>query len=176
MSILKQSAIIISHLLSVFLFLGLTDKNDLIECSNNECFGQYKGAEFIDGSDIAHQFSNTMSARVGDQLKELFKKGQYSKVDFDNIIMTTKGMGSGKVIYYLNIPFKRVDTKCEAYTSFDHVGGWNHKPELNARKKQLKNALMDNQILDISNLKMTPEGLQEHWIQWKNKLTQSMCK
>tara|TARA_B100000809_G_scaffold246438_1_gene274417 strand:- start:468 stop:908 length:441 start_codon:yes stop_codon:yes gene_type:complete len=145
-------------------------------CSNNECYGQYKGAEFINGSDKAHQFSNKMSAEVGKKLKELFKIGEYSKVDFDNIIMTTKGMGSGNVIYYLKIPFKRVETKCDASTSFDHVGGWNHTPALSSRKRQLKNVLMDNQKLDISNLKKTPEGLQEHWIQWKNKVTQSMCK
>lgn len=145
-------------------------------CTNNECYGQYEGAEFINGSDIAHQFSNKMSAAVGDKLKELFSEGEYSKVDFDNIVMTTTGMGSGNVIYYLKIPFKRVDSKCEAYTSFDHVGGWNHSPALIARKKQLNKALMINHKLDISKLKTTPEGLQEYWIQWKNKVTQAMCE
>ena len=35
---------------------------------------------------------------------------------------------------------------------------------------------MKNHELYISDLKTTPEGLQEHWIQWKNKITQSMCK
>lgn len=147
-----------------------------IKCTNNECYGQYEGAEFINGADIAHQFSNKMSAAVGDKLKELFMKGEYSKVDFDKIVMTTTGMGSGNVVYYLKIPFKRVDTKCEAYTSFDHVGGWNHSPALTARKKQLSNALMSNHQLDISELKTTPEGLQEYWIQWKNKATQTMCE
>lgn len=147
-----------------------------IKCTNNECYGQYEGAEFINGADIAHQFSNKMSAAVGDKLKELFMKGEYSKVDFDKIVMTTTGMGSRNVVYYLKIPFKRVDTKCEAYTSFDHVGGWNHSPALTARKKQLSNALMSNHQLDISELKTTPEGLQEYWIQWKNKATQAMCE
>ena len=173
---LKQSAIIISGLLAIMLFSGVSDKNDSIECTNNECYGQYVGAEFINQSDVAHQFSNTMSARVGDQLKELFNTGIYSKVDFDNIIMTTKGMGSGQVIYYLKIPFEKVNTKCEAYTSFDHVGGWNHTPAIAARKKQLDKALMKNHKLDISKLNVTPEGLQEYWIQWKNKSTQSMCQ
>lgn len=173
--LMKQSVIFVLGLLSLVCFCSLINSNNTIECSNNECYGEYEGAEFINGSDIAHQFSNKMSAEVGNKLKELFKMGEYSKVDFDNIIMTTKGMGSGNVIYYLKIPFKRVNTKCEAYTSFDHVGGWNHAPALEARKKQLKNALMDNQELDISYLKTTPEGLQEHWIQWKNKVTQSMC-
>lgn len=173
---MKQSAKFILALLTVMCFCSLINTNDTIECSNNECHGQYEGAEFINGSDVAHQFSNKMSAVVGNKLKELFKMGEYSKVDFDNITMTTKGMGSGNVIYYLKIPFKRVTSKCEAFTSFDHVGGWNHIPALETRKNQLKNALMINQELDISNLKTTPEGLQEYWIQWKNKDIQSMCK
>ena len=173
----KQLGIFIITLLAVGCFFSFTNiENNSIECSNNECQGQYVGAEFINGSDIGHQFSNKMSAKVGDKLKELFSKSEYSQVDFDNIEMTTKGMGSGNVIYYLKIPFKRVNTKCEGYTSFDHVGGWNHKPELEGRKKQLKKVLMKNHELYISDLKTTPEGLQEHWIQWKNKITQSMCK
>ena len=147
-----------------------------IECSNNECKGQYIGAEFINGSDIAHQFSNTMSKVVGDKLKELFNKGIYSKVDFDNIQMTTKGMGSGNVTYFLKIPFKKVKQQCDAFTKFDHVGGWNHAPALTARKGQLSKVLMANHQLNISDLKTTPEGLQEYWIQWKNKKTQEMCK
>lgn len=147
-----------------------------IECSEKACSGQYTGPEFIDGSDVAHQFSNKMSAVVGGQLKELFRLDKYSKVDFDNIKMTTEGMGSGQVVYYLYIPFETVENKCDAYTSFDHVGGWNHTPALAARKRQLQAALMPNHQLDISELKTTPEGLQEHWIQWKNKVTQAMCK
>jgi hypothetical protein len=171
--LIRQSATLI---LAIVFFFNLTNNSNSIECTDNNCQGQYEGAEFINGSDIAHQFSNKMSAAVGEKLKELFKRGEYSIVDFDNIIMTTKGMGSGNVIYYLKIPFKCVSTKCEAYTSFDHVGGWNHQPALEARKKQLKSALLDKQELNISELKTTPEGLQEYWIQWKNKVTQSMCE
>lgn len=173
----KQLILLCIGFLSFGSFFSFTNsENSLIQCSNNECQGQYIGAEFIKGSDIAHQFSNKMSAKVGDKLKDLFSKGEYSQVDFDNIEMTTKGMGTGNVIYYLKIPFKRVNSECEAYTSFDHVGGWNHKPALRARKKQLEKALMKNQKLYISKLKITPEGLQEYWIQWKNKITQSMCE
>ncbi|MDF4201397.1 hypothetical protein PXD56_00420 [Maribacter sp. SA7] len=94
-----------------------------IECTNDGCFGSYYGKEFINGSDVAHQFSNTMSAKVGDKLKELYSKDKYVKVDFTNIDMTTEGMGSGMVTYKLRIPFVTVATKCDAYTSFDHVGG-----------------------------------------------------
>lgn len=146
-----------------------------IECTDSSCIGTYEGPEFIDGADIAHQFSNTMSARVGDKLKALYAIGRYSKVDFSKIVMTTKGMGTGNVQYFLSIPFSRVNQKCEAYTSFDHVGGWGHSPALSSRKKQLAKALLPGEELNISALKSTPEGLQEYWIQWKNKRVQAEC-
>ncbi len=146
-----------------------------IDCTDSSCIGTYEGPEFIDGADIAHQFSNTMSARVGDNLKALYANGRYSKVDFSKIVMTTKGMGTGNVTYSLTIPFIRVNQKCEAYTSFDHVGGWGHSPALSSRKKQLAKALLPGEKLNISALKTTPEGLKEYWIQWKNKRVQSEC-
>ncbi|MDC1162087.1 hypothetical protein OAT18_01460 [Tenacibaculum sp.] len=131
---MKKSVLFILGLFAMMLFCNTIDVSNTIVCSDKKCYGEYTGAEFVNGSDIAHQFSNKMSSRVGKKLKELFKKGMYSKVNFDDIIMTTEGMGSGNVTYYLQIPFKRVNTKCEAYTSFDHVGGWNHIPALKARK------------------------------------------
>ena len=147
-----------------------------ITCTDKSCEGTYEGKEFINGEDIAHQFSNSMSAAVGDKLKVLYNSKKYSKVDFTKIKMTTEGMGSGSVTYTLSIPFITVNNKCEAYTSFDHVGGWNHKPALEARKAQLKNVVMQGDQLDISSLKITPEGLQEYWIQWKHKVTQVECE
>ena len=117
-----------------------------------------------------------MSAKVGDQLKALYKTGNYSKVDFENIEMTTEGMGSGTVTYYLKIPFIQVAKKCEAYTSFDHVGGWDHAPALSQRKEQLKGALMEGHQLNISDIKTTKEGLQEYLILLKNKITQYECE
>ena len=156
--------------------LSAEKPNYYINCTNAACEGQYEGAEFINGDDIAHQFSNKMSAAVGDKLKELFHNEVYSKVDFDGIVMKTEGMGTGRVVYYLKIPFKGVNSQCEAYTSFDHVGGWNHAPALRQRKHQLSKALMPDHKLNISDLKTTAQGLQEYWIQWKNKTTQSMCE
>jgi hypothetical protein len=158
----------------IFEILRLQGNN--ITCSDKSCQGTYKGKEFIKEEDIAHQFSNQMSAAVGNQLKVLYNSGDYSKVDFKNIIMTTEGMGSGNVIYNLSIPFIPVNKKCEAYTSFDHVGGWNHIPTLSQRKVQLKGVLLPGETLDISDLKTTAEGLEEYWIQWKNKSTQAECQ
>ena len=146
-----------------------------IDCSDRGCVGTYTGPEFINRSDVAHQFSNKMSQAVGDRLKELYAVGEYSKVALENIEMTTTGMGSGQVSYSLSIPFVAVMSECKAYTSFDHVGGWNHAPALEQRKQQLQKALMAGHRLDISPFKTTPEGLQEYWIQWKNKKTQAAC-
>lgn len=146
-----------------------------ITCNDHQCMGTYIGAEFINQSDIAHQFSNSMSKAVGDQLKNLYDQSKYSMVDFEKISMSTEGMGSGNVTYDLVIPFKRVDEKCEAYTSFDHVGGWNHRPALDKRKKELSSLLLIDEKLNISSLKKTREGLQEYWIQWKNKNKQAEC-
>ena len=113
-----------------------------------------------------------MSGAVGNQLKKLYHKGTYSQVDFENIVMTTSGMGSGFVVYYLSVPFIKVDKKCEAFTSFDHVGGWNHTPALQKRKSELSSLLLHKDTLYISPLKKTPEGLEEYWIQWRHKEVQ----
>lgn len=147
-----------------------------IKCSDSSCEGAFAGPEFINGSDVAHQFSNKISHVVGDKLKEFYNSKKYRKVDFTNIRMTTEGMGSGYVVYKLFIPFITVQDKCDAYTSFDHVGGWNHSPALSERKIKLSTLLLDGHNLNISDLKRTPEGLQEYWIQWKNKKTQSECE
>lgn len=146
-----------------------------VYCTDNKCDGIYAGPEFINGSDIAHQLSNKISKSVGDKLKELYSNRIYSKVDFENIIMSTKGMGTGNVSYTLLIPLVRVKEKCDAYTSFDHVGGWNHKPALATRKSELTPLLKSGHNLYISKLKTTEEGLQEYWIQWKNKYNQHDC-
>lgn len=152
-----------------------SDTYVIIECDDDACRGSYLGPEFINNSDIAHQFSNTMCWEVGDQLKKLYREQKYSLVDFGGIVMSTEGMGSGEVEYNLIVPFKLVEHKCDATTSFDHVGGWNHSPALSSRKRQLQKALLPGDVLKISPLMTTPEGLQEYWIQWRNKEVQFEC-
>ena len=149
--------------------------NHQITCADSSCFGKYIGREFVNGSDIAHHFSNKRAEAVGDKLKELYNTHKFSKVDFENIQMSTKGMGTGKVTYELVIPFVRVSTKCTAYTSFDHSGGWNHYPAIKKRKERLNKVLLPGNSLNISELKTTSEGLQEFWIQWRNKDLQADC-
>jgi hypothetical protein len=117
-----------------------------------------------------------MSTVVGDKLKELFKNKKYVKVDFSGIQMSTEGMNNiGDVEYRLYFPFESVANECQASTSFDHVGGWGHSPELEMRKRALKKAVLPGEELEISALKTTKEGLQEYWIQWKNKEVQAAC-
>lgn len=152
------------------------EKSEKITASDFVCEGSYVGPEFIEGDDVAHQFSNEMSKKVGDQLKKLYKAGKFAKVDFEQIKMSTKGMGTGQVTYKLRIPLKRVMTKCEAFTSFDHCGGWNHPPAIEFRIEQLSTILLPGDKLNISELKTTPEGLQEYWIQWRNKDVQAECR
>ncbi|GGH68039.1 hypothetical protein [Phaeocystidibacter marisrubri] len=169
-------AILILHSLLAVLISNSTEPSTTIHCDENGCRGEYVGPEFIEGSDIAHQFSNSMSVAVGDELKEQYNNGHYVKVDFSKLKMSTKGMGSGNVTYALVIPFIEVPTKCEAYTSFDHCGGWNHSPALERRKRELSSVTLPDESLDISDLKTTPEGLEEYWIQWKNKALQGDCQ
>ena len=56
-------------------------------CTDEGCKGTYTGPEFVRLSDVAHQFSNTMSTVVGDKLKELYKKKKFVKVNFSGIQM-----------------------------------------------------------------------------------------
>lgn len=151
-------------------------------CTDAGCIGTYKGVEFIhpsyiekfglNGTDVAHQYSNKMCGFVGNKLKALYEAGLYSKVDFSKIKMQTIGMSEGKnyVEYRLEIPFKRVP-KEQATTAFDHCGGWGHKPEIKKRKFDLINSstqIVKNRRLWVSRLFKTKEGLEEYWIQWQH--------
>ena len=140
--------------------------------------GTYEGPEFDEtGDDIAHQFSNTASNAVGEKLKELYNQKKYSKVDLDNIEMSTDGMGSKVVTYKLKIPIVRVDNPCDAYTSFDHRGGWGHGSgtKRDDLVRELSSGPTPGTSLDISREYNTKEGLVEYFAQWKNKNYQSQC-
>lgn len=156
-------------------------------CTDAGCKGEYRGPQFLksDGSDVAHKYSNTMSNYVGIKLKELYNRGIYVKVDLKNIVMTADpvqyGENYNQTHVTIDIPFIKVKNKCDAYTSFDHVGGWGHtyKIDLPSRETQLSSLLLPGETLDVSDLKMTDKNvstsLNEYWIQWKNKITQSDC-
>lgn len=155
-------------------------------CTDSACYGTYRGVEFIpskyiellglNGTDVAHQYSNKISKYVGDKLKQLYRDSLYSRVDFRRIKMTTRGMNSDSSIveYFIYIPFKRVP-KHLATTAFDHCGGWGHKPELKKRIYDLTHSpenIVKNKRLWISKLMKTKEGLEEYWIQWQHSAYQ----
>ena len=164
--------------------IEIIKNEETVQTSDSVCRGIYRGIEFdskkrVNG-DIAHQYSNHMSKVVGDQLKKLYSEGKYSKVDFKRIEMSTKGMNDGNnyVVYELIIPFVSVENKCDAMTSFDHCGGWGHAPAIEKRKAgfyEKGETVMVGNILEISDLKTTKEGLQEYWLQWKHVDFQSEC-
>jgi hypothetical protein len=152
-------------------------------CGSDGCSGTYTGPEFDSNGDVAHKYSNTITKSVSEKLKELYQSGNYTKVDMNNIKLSTKGMGTGNVVYKVTIPFQSVSNECDAMTGFAHVGGWGHSPELNKRKSEIlsyipngknANVVVDN-LLYTSQLTKTNEGLQEYWIQWKHKDFQSKC-
>lgn len=170
--VIPQITLILMIGFSSFLATSQTDKNYTITCTGNGCKGTYNGPEFTNGADVAHQFSNHMSNKVGKQLKALYDKGIYVQVNLANIKMTTKNMDNrGNVIYSLDIPFVKVNTACDAFTAFDHRGGWGH---------QIKKESVVTHFKNQDNLKMieltTSEGLQEFWIQWRHKTKQAHCK
>jgi len=158
-------------------------------CTESGCKGKYTGPESKKlgdnkKDDIAHQYSNVITKAVAAKLKDLYKNGIYSRVNFSGIKMTTEGMGTGNVIFTVDIPFERANNKCDARTGFAHVGGWGHEPELTKRKKEIwgyippgksRNTVVDNH-LDVSQLTTTIEGLEEYWIQWKHWDYQSDCE
>ena len=160
-------------------------------CSNTGCKGTYTGPEFETGNDIAHDYSNVITKSVAAKLKELYKSGDYVKVNFDGIKLSTKGMGTGNVVYEVEIPFESVNNKCDARTGFAHVGGWGHPGAgVNKRKDELFNdttkdstgkSVRTNPVvgtindMEFSKKTSTPEGLVEYWIQWKHSSLQSDC-
>ena len=162
--------------LAIYQELDFKREVDFFETENGSVFiGEYIGYEFTDKGDVGHQFSNHISAIVANKLKELYNNGRYYKVNLERIHISTAGMGSGTVRYSCVIPLNSVSEKCDAMTSFDHAGGWGHSPALETRKKELGKALLKGDSLRISSLKITPEGLEEYWIQWRNKRKQADC-
>ena len=154
-------------------------KDLIIVCTDSFCSLNYSGPEFTiqkgEIIDTAHRMSNLISGEVGKKLKSLFDKKKYAKVDLKNIRMTSIDMDNlGSVKLEIFIPFKRVKNPCEASTSFDHSGGWDHDPEIEERKKKLLGIAVCEE-LEISPLIRTPENFQEYWIQWKHKDFQANC-
>ena len=116
-----------------------TPTYDSIRISDQGLTGYFKGPEYNEEGDIAHQFSNKVANRVGEYLKDRYSKKCYLKVDLGGINIITKGLNQVDSVYYaIEMPFKRV-AKCEAFTGIEHCGSWNYQPSmyLNKRFKEL---------------------------------------
>ena len=147
-------------------------RNHVINCTDSGCTGTYNGPEFVNHSDVAHQFSNHMSRAVGNKLKELYDEKKYSKVNLSKITMSTTDMNHlGNVVYTLTIPFVNTADSCAAFTAFDHRGGWGHK----LKKQRVLEVFKSKNKIEFVELN-TPEGLQEFWIQWRHESKQALCK
>lgn len=154
-------------------------KYDSITLTDKGLKGYFKGPEYTEEGDIAHQFSNTVAKKVGHYLKERYKKKVYLKIDLSGIKITTQGLDQlDDVIYTLKMPFQRV-SKCEAYTGIEHCGSWDHQEKrlLNERFKELKKGLQTEYSIGPMEHQFytTSEGFQEYWIQFKHKEYQFDC-
>lgn len=154
-------------------------KYDSITIRDNGLTGYFKGPEYNEQGDIAHQFSNKVAKQVGEYLKARYTKKCYLKIDLDQVKITTEGLDQQDSVYYtIAMPFKRVK-KCDAFTGIEHCGSWNYQPKffLNRRFNTLKEHLAADWSVGKMEYKYykSAEGFQEYWIQFKHKDFQQEC-
>ncbi|MFM7596272.1 MAG: hypothetical protein ACKO4Y_08850 [Flavobacteriales bacterium] len=152
---------------------------DSIRIDDKGLIGYFRGPEYNEDGDIAHQFSNKVAERVGVYLKERYSKKVYLKVDLAAVRIKTQGLNQVDSVYYaIEMPFKRV-TKCDAFTGIEHCGSWNYQPILllNKRFKELREGLSERCSVGNSAYQFykNEEGFQEYWIQFKHKDYQADC-
>ena len=145
--------------------------------NSNEFFASYKGADFVDGDDIAHQLSNFVADSLGKHLKSEFKKGKYKKVDFKNTIIETYKYHPESVYYTVTMPLLSVDA-CEAFTCIDHRGSWISlikKTDADLNEFIAKISVNPNHKEEVK-LFTTEFGLYEYWVQFRHPILQENCK
>jgi hypothetical protein len=152
---------------------------DSIRISDKGLTGYFKGPEYNEEGDIAHQFSNKVAEYVGAYLKQRYLKNVYLKVDLAAVTIKTEGLNQEDSVYYaIEMPFKRV-AKCDAFTGIEHCGSWNYQPRilLNKRFKELREGLSERCSVGNSAYQFykNEEGFQEYWIQFKHKDYQADC-
>lgn len=142
----------------------------------NEFFASYKGADFVNGDDIAHQLSNFVADSLGKLLKSEYKKGNYKKVDFEKTKIETLKYHEDSVYYTIKMPLKSV-SKCEAYTCIDHRGSWIsliRKTDSDLKEFISKISVAKNHKEEIKLFK-TDFGLYEYWVQYRHPVLQEDC-
>jgi hypothetical protein len=154
-------------------------KFDHTKITDEGISGYFKGPEYNQDGDVAHQFSNKVAHEVGDYLKAAYKRKVYLKVDFEHTKIFTKGLDQEDSVYYsIDMPFERVD-KCEAFTGIEHCGSWDNQriDKLNERLQELKIGLRKYCSIGPMETKFfkSTEGFQEYWIQFMHRDYQVPC-
>jgi hypothetical protein len=154
-------------------------KKSIYQCeiSQNEFFASYKGADFVNGDDIAHQLSNFVADTLGKHLKSEYKKGNYKKVDLKETEILTLKYHPDSVYYTIKMPLKNVSA-CEAFTCIDHRGSWISlvkKTDSDLKEFVSKISVEPNHKEEIK-LFTTDFGLYEYWVQFRHPILQKDCK
>lgn len=155
------------------------DHKDSLNISLSGIKGYYKGVEFNEEGDIAHQFSNKVAKQAGIFLKEQYQKGNYLKIDFSRTKITTKGLDLIDTVHYtIEMPFIKT-TKCQGFTGIEHCGTWDNqngqllKERLNDLKKSLETIKIGK---SDQHYFRTEENFKEYWVQFKHKDYQKECE
>lgn len=144
---------------------------------SNLFFASYRGADFVNGDDIAHQLSNFVADTLGKHLKSEYNKKQYKKIDFKNTVIETLKYHPDSVYYTIKMPLLNVSV-CEAYTCIDHRGSWISlvkKTDSDLKEFIEKISVNANHKEEIK-LFITEFGLYEYWVQFRHPILQENCK
>jgi hypothetical protein len=145
--------------------------------TSDQFFASYKGPDFQNGEDIAHQLSNFVADTLGKHLKSEFNKNQFKKIDFENTKIETLKYHPDSVYYTIQMPLISV-SRCDAYTCIDHRGSWaswTKKTDSDLQKFITKISCYPNHKEEIK-LFRTEFGLYEYWVQFRHPILQSDCK
>jgi hypothetical protein len=144
---------------------------------SNEFFASYRGADFVNGDDIAHQLSNFVADTLGKHLKSEYKKKKYKKIDFKNTKIETLKYHPDSVYYTVKMPLLKVSA-CDAFTCVDHRGSWValvDKTDSDLKEFIEKIKVNPNHKEEIK-LFVTDFGLYEYWVQFRHPVIQENCK
>ncbi len=147
-------------------------KSDSIHIDEKGVKGIYKGLEFNEQGDIAHQFSNKIANTVGTYLKAKYKAGTYLKIDLKNTKITTEDLDQIDSVHYtVDMPFIQTK-KNQAFTGVEHCGSWNDQPTY-FLKRRLAQQIESLKKISVGKMESrffnTDEKFKEYWIQFKHK-------
>lgn len=148
-----------------------------VKITSKNFYASYKGPDFVNGDDIAHQLSNFVADTLGKYLKSEFRDGKFKKLDFDKTIIKTLKNHPDTVFYTVNMPFQNVSS-CEAYTCIDHRGSWvnNKRKTDNDLKEFILSIQTSPNHKEEIKLFQTNSGLYEYWVQFRSTDLQKKCK